>query len=65
MLLVAGGAALPPGGRYCSAWSSDKRGCCPAGSRPRMLIAQAKCANLTLVTRDANCQKYEVDVLAV
>lgn len=31
----------------------------------RMLIAQAKCENLTLVTRDARCQKYEVDVLAV
>jgi len=31
----------------------------------RMLVAQAKCENLTLVTRDARCQKYEVDVLAV
>jgi PIN domain nuclease of toxin-antitoxin system len=31
----------------------------------RMLVAQAKCENLTLVTRDAHCQKYEVDVLAV
>lgn len=31
----------------------------------RMLVAQANCENLTLVTRDANCQKYEVDVLAV
>lgn len=31
----------------------------------RMLVAQATCENLTLVTRDANCQKYDVDVLAV
>lgn len=31
----------------------------------RMLVAQARCENLTLVTRDADCQKYEVDVLAV
>lgn len=31
----------------------------------RMLVAQANCENLTLATRDANCQKYEVDVLAV
>ncbi|MEV6319833.1 type II toxin-antitoxin system VapC family toxin [Nocardia sp. NPDC051787] len=31
----------------------------------RILIAQARCANLTLVTRDPYCQKYEVDVLAV
>jgi PIN domain nuclease of toxin-antitoxin system len=31
----------------------------------RMLVAQAKCENLTLVTRDAHCQKYEVDVLVV
>lgn len=31
----------------------------------RMLVAQAKCENLTLATRDAHCQKYEVDVLAV
>ncbi|WP_324198809.1 type II toxin-antitoxin system VapC family toxin [Nocardia amamiensis] len=31
----------------------------------RILIAQARCANLTLVTRDPYCQKYELDVLAV
>jgi PIN domain nuclease of toxin-antitoxin system len=31
----------------------------------RMLVAQARCENLTLVTRDAHCQEYEVDVLAV
>ena len=29
----------------------------------RMLVAQAQCEGLTLVTRDANCQKYEVSVL--
>lgn len=31
----------------------------------RMLVAQARCDGLTLVTRNAHCQKYEVDVLAV
>lgn len=31
----------------------------------RMLIAQAQLEHLTLVTRDADIQKYEVDVLAV
>jgi PIN domain nuclease of toxin-antitoxin system len=29
----------------------------------RMLVAQARCENLTLVTRDAHCQQYEVPVL--
>jgi PIN domain nuclease of toxin-antitoxin system len=29
----------------------------------RMLVAQATCEDLTLVTRDPNCQKYEVSVL--
>lgn len=29
----------------------------------RMLVAQAHCEGLTLVTRDAHCQKYEVTVL--
>ncbi len=29
----------------------------------RMLVAQARCADLTLVTRDADIQKYEVSVL--
>ena len=29
----------------------------------RMLVAQAQCEDLTLVTRDARCQKYEVSVL--
>jgi PIN domain nuclease of toxin-antitoxin system len=29
----------------------------------RMLIAQAKCEDLTLVTRDPHCQKYDVAVL--
>lgn len=29
----------------------------------RMLIAQARCENLTLVTRDANCQQYDVPIL--
>jgi PIN domain nuclease of toxin-antitoxin system len=31
----------------------------------RMLIAQAKCEGLTLVTRDAAIAQYEVEVLAV
>lgn len=31
----------------------------------RMLVAQAKCEDLTLVTRDLNCQKYGVTVLPV
>jgi PIN domain nuclease of toxin-antitoxin system len=31
----------------------------------RMLIAQAQVEGLTLVTRDAHIQKYEVDVLAI
>jgi PIN domain nuclease of toxin-antitoxin system len=31
----------------------------------RMLVAQARCEELTLVTRDANCQRYEVAVLPV
>ena len=29
----------------------------------RMLVAQARCENLTLVTRDPRCQQYEVAVL--
>jgi PIN domain nuclease of toxin-antitoxin system len=29
-----------------------------------MLVAQARCEDLTLVTRDADVQKYEVSVLA-
>ncbi|MBO0839186.1 MAG: type II toxin-antitoxin system VapC family toxin [Actinobacteria bacterium] len=29
----------------------------------RMLIAQARCDDLTLVTRDPRCRKYEVQVL--
>jgi PIN domain nuclease of toxin-antitoxin system len=29
----------------------------------RMLIAQARCEDLTLVTRDSRCQQYEVAVL--
>ena len=29
----------------------------------RMLVAQAQHENLTLVTRDTNCQKYEVAIL--
>jgi PIN domain nuclease of toxin-antitoxin system len=29
----------------------------------RMLVAQARCEHLTLVTRDARCQRYEVAVL--
>lgn len=29
----------------------------------RMLIAQARCEGLTLVTRDAYIQRYEVDIL--
>jgi PIN domain nuclease of toxin-antitoxin system len=29
----------------------------------RMLVAQAQCEDLTLVTRDPRCQKYEVPVL--
>lgn len=31
----------------------------------RILIAQAKCENLTLVTADANCRKYDVSILPV
>jgi PIN domain nuclease of toxin-antitoxin system len=31
----------------------------------RMLIAQAQCEDLTLVTRDENCQKYDVAFLPV
>jgi PIN domain nuclease of toxin-antitoxin system len=31
----------------------------------RMLIAQARCEGLALVTRDAQIQRYEVDLLAV
>jgi PIN domain nuclease of toxin-antitoxin system len=29
----------------------------------RMLVAQAQCEDFTLVTRDPECQKYEVSVL--
>ena len=29
----------------------------------RMLVAQAQCEGLTLVTRDPHCQKYEVPIL--
>jgi PIN domain nuclease of toxin-antitoxin system len=29
----------------------------------RMLIAQARCEDLTLVTRDPHCQQYEVAIL--
>lgn len=31
----------------------------------RMLVAQALCEELTLVTRNAQCQKYDVDILSV
>ena len=31
----------------------------------RMLVAQAQCEHLTLVTRDERCQQYDVAVLAV
>jgi PIN domain nuclease of toxin-antitoxin system len=31
----------------------------------RMLVAQARCENLTLVTADAHCQKYDVSILPV
>jgi PIN domain nuclease of toxin-antitoxin system len=31
----------------------------------RMLVAQAQLEELTLVTRDENCRKYEIDILAV
>jgi PIN domain nuclease of toxin-antitoxin system len=31
----------------------------------RMLVAQAQCEDFTLVTRDPQCQKYEVAVLPV
>jgi PIN domain nuclease of toxin-antitoxin system len=31
----------------------------------RMLVAQAQCEDLTLVTRDEHCQKYDVAILAV
>ena len=29
----------------------------------RMLVAQARCEGLTLVTRDPHCQQYEVAIL--
>lgn len=29
----------------------------------RMLVAQARCEGLTLVTRDANCEQYDVAIL--
>ncbi len=29
----------------------------------RMLVAQARCEGLTLVTRDSYCQQYEVAIL--
>jgi PIN domain nuclease of toxin-antitoxin system len=29
----------------------------------RMLVAQAQCEDLTLVTRNAHCQKYDISVL--
>jgi PIN domain nuclease of toxin-antitoxin system len=29
----------------------------------RMLIAQAQCENLTFVTRDENCRRYELSIL--
>ncbi|MGI9008804.1 MAG: type II toxin-antitoxin system VapC family toxin [Streptosporangiaceae bacterium] len=29
----------------------------------RMLVAQARCEGLTLVTRDPHCQRYEVPIL--
>jgi PIN domain nuclease of toxin-antitoxin system len=31
----------------------------------RMLVAQAQCEDLTLVTGDPHCQKYDVAILAV
>lgn len=31
----------------------------------RMLIAQARCENLTLVTKDSHCQQYDVPILPV
>jgi PIN domain nuclease of toxin-antitoxin system len=31
----------------------------------RMLVAQAQCEGLTLVTRDENCRKYDVETLPV
>jgi PIN domain nuclease of toxin-antitoxin system len=31
----------------------------------RMLVAQARCEGLTLVTRDQHCQRYDVPVLPV
>jgi PIN domain nuclease of toxin-antitoxin system len=38
----------------------------PIHSEPfdRMLVAQARCEGLTLVTRDHHCQQYDVPVLA-
>ncbi|HZC62479.1 MAG TPA: type II toxin-antitoxin system VapC family toxin [Streptosporangiaceae bacterium] len=41
-------------------------GCLPLIHRDpfdRMLVAQAQCEDFTLVTRDPQCQKYEVAVL--
>jgi PIN domain nuclease of toxin-antitoxin system len=29
----------------------------------RMLVAQARCEDLTLVTRDQHCQQYDVAIL--
>lgn len=31
----------------------------------RMLVAQARCEELTLVTRDSHCKSYDVAILAV
>jgi PIN domain nuclease of toxin-antitoxin system len=31
----------------------------------RMLVAQARCEGLTLVTHDCDVQKYDVDIMAV
>lgn len=31
----------------------------------RILIAQAQCENLTLITADASCRKYDVSILSV
>jgi PIN domain nuclease of toxin-antitoxin system len=57
----SGFAPLPIGFEHAIA-----AGCLPLIHRDpfdRMLIAQAQCENLTLVTRDPLCQKYDVAVL--
>lgn len=59
----SGFVPLPIGARHAIA-----AGRLPAIHRDpfdRMLVAQAQCENLTLVTRDQNCRRYDVKILPV